>query len=194
MPYSVEEIYGIRNSGKYGYLKQTYNELFQIYDLKNYGEVLTPQKVLTEDSNAGYQFFSAVCEENKLECNTSSGKSNIYRLLEKEQSKDILVIADGAAIGSEIDRITKLMLARKNIALYLPESFEWMILVAGILNDKEIKEILNTPEQYIESKEYFSWERFFTELLIQKSEGTYLQYSKRILPQSYLNPSIKYYW
>lgn len=191
LPYSVEEIYGIRNSGKYGFLKQTYNELFHIYGLKNYGEVLTPQKVLTEDSNAGYQFFSAVCEENKLECNTSRGKSNIYGLLEKEQSKDILVIADGAAIGSEIDRITKLMSARKNIALYLPESFEWMVLAAEILNDKEIKEILNTPEQYIESKEYFSWERFFTELLIQKSEGTYLQYSKRILPQSYLNPSIK---
>lgn len=66
-----------------------------------------------------------------------------------------------------------------------------MVLTAEILNDKEIKEILNAPEQYIDSKEYFSWERFFTELLIQKSDGTYLQYSKRILPQSYLNPSIK---
>lgn len=105
LPYSVEEIYGIRNSGKYGYLKQTYNELFHIYGLKNYGEVLTPQKVLTEDSNAGYQFFSAVCEENKLECSTSSGKSNIYGLLEKEQSKDILVIADGMAQQSALKLI-----------------------------------------------------------------------------------------
>ncbi len=31
LPYSVEEIYGIRESGKYASLKQTYNELFHIY-------------------------------------------------------------------------------------------------------------------------------------------------------------------
>ena len=30
LPYSVEEIYGIRESGKYASLKQTYNELFHI--------------------------------------------------------------------------------------------------------------------------------------------------------------------
>lgn len=190
LPYSVEEIYGIRNSGKYGSLKQTYNELFHIYGLKNYGAVLTPQEVLTEDSNAGYQFFSTVCKENGLECKTSKGKSNIYGILEKEQSKDVLVIADGAAIGSEIDRIMKLASKRKNIALYLPESFEWMILSADLLNDKEIKEILNNPEEYIDSKEYFSWERYFTDLLIHRSERTYLQYSKRTISQSYLNSSI----
>lgn len=31
LPYSVTEIYGIREAGKYGTLKQTYNELFRIY-------------------------------------------------------------------------------------------------------------------------------------------------------------------
>ena len=31
LPYSIEEIYGIRMSGKYGVLKQTYNEFYQIY-------------------------------------------------------------------------------------------------------------------------------------------------------------------
>lgn len=31
LPYSVEEIYGIRTSGKYGSLKQTFNEFFRIY-------------------------------------------------------------------------------------------------------------------------------------------------------------------
>lgn len=30
LPYSVEEIYGIRESGKYASLKQTYNELYHI--------------------------------------------------------------------------------------------------------------------------------------------------------------------
>lgn len=31
LPYSVTEIYGIRNSGKYGDLKQTYNAMYRIY-------------------------------------------------------------------------------------------------------------------------------------------------------------------
>ena len=31
LPYSVEEIYGIRTSGKYGTLKQSYHELYRIY-------------------------------------------------------------------------------------------------------------------------------------------------------------------
>lgn len=31
LPYSVEEIYGIRNSGKYGTLKRTYNELYHLF-------------------------------------------------------------------------------------------------------------------------------------------------------------------
>lgn len=30
LPYGAEEIYGIRNSGKYGHLKQTYNEMYHI--------------------------------------------------------------------------------------------------------------------------------------------------------------------
>lgn len=33
MPYSVEEIYGIRESGKYATIKQTYNELYRIYGI-----------------------------------------------------------------------------------------------------------------------------------------------------------------
>lgn len=36
LPYSVEEIYGIRESGKYGTLKQTYNELYHIYGKRDY--------------------------------------------------------------------------------------------------------------------------------------------------------------
>ena len=49
LPYSVEEIYGIRNSGKYGTLKRTYNELFHIYSMESSENKIKPQKVLTED-------------------------------------------------------------------------------------------------------------------------------------------------
>lgn len=45
--------------------------------------------------------------------------------------------------------------------------------------------------EYIESKEYFSWERFFSALLIEKTKSSYLAYSKRNLNQSYLEEKIK---
>lgn len=40
-------------------------------------------------------------------------------------------------------------------------------------------------------REYFSWERFFTRLLTEKSEDTYLAYSKKNLNKAYLNDRIK---
>lgn len=81
----------------------------------------------------------------------------------------VLVIADGAAFGSEMDRVMKLLDKKKNVVLYLLESFEWLILKSDILNDKEVREILMDVSQYVESSEYFSWERYFTTLLIEKT-------------------------
>ena len=40
-------------------------------------------------------------------------------------------------------------------------------------------------------RNYFSWERFFTALLIEETKGTYLAYFKRNLNPVYLNESIK---
>ena len=70
--------------------------------------------------------------------------------------------------------------------LYLPESFEWMILKADLLDDKKIREILSDPAKFIDSALYVSWERFFTDLLTSGSKGTYLQYSKKQLNPVYL--------
>lgn len=49
LPYSVEEIYGIRESGKYASLKQTYNELFHIYGREDYTKPVTPEYVIVEE-------------------------------------------------------------------------------------------------------------------------------------------------
>ena len=50
---------------------------------------------------------------------------------------------------------------------------------------------MQTPSGYIDSKEYFSWERYFTALLIEKSAGTYLNYTKKTLNKAYLSDSTK---
>lgn len=50
LPYSVEEIYGIRTSGKYGALKQCYHEFYRIYRMEGLGAEVRPEIVVTEDS------------------------------------------------------------------------------------------------------------------------------------------------
>lgn len=191
LPYSVEEIYGIRTSGKYGTLKQSYHEFYRIYGADTYENAINPEIIITEDSNSGYQFFDQICRENGLKCESMNGKSNIFHYLNMHRNEKILVIADGAAFGSEIDRVLQLIKGRKNIAIYLPESFEWMILSSGILKKSETDKIINAPYDYIESSEYFSWERFFTAVLIDMTKDTYLAYAKKKLNPIYLTQPVK---
>ncbi len=190
LPYSVEEVYGIRISGKYGSLKQSYHSFYRIYP-DSTTEKIKPEKILTEDSNSGYQFFDAVCTEHQMQCDTANGKSNVFSYLKVHKDEKILVIADGAAFGPEMDRVLQLVQTRENLVLYLPESFEWLILSSGILKDAETTQILQTPSGYIESKEYFSWERYFTALLTEKTAGTYLNYTKKTLNEAYLKDGVK---
>lgn len=191
LPYSVEEIYGIRTSGKYGSLKQCYQEFYHLYGSETYGKEVNPELVLTEDSNSGYQFFDSVCRENGLKCESMNGKSNVFHFLNLHKEEKVLVIADGAAFGSEIDKVLQLISGRRNVALYLPESFEWLILSAGVLKSSSVDKIIENPSEYVESKDYFSWERFFTAVLIEETKYTYLEYAKRKLNPAYLNESIR---
>ena len=77
------------------------------------------------------------------------------------------------------------------VVLYLPESFEWLILNSGVIIDAELEAILEHPENYVDSMQYFSWEQFFTHILIEKTEHSYLKYSKRSLNPTYLHENIK---
>ncbi|MCR1842913.1 translation initiation factor 2 [Murimonas intestini] len=190
LPYSVNEIYGIRNSGKYGSLKQTYNELYQLYGKGNFLNEVRPDTVLTEDANSGYQFFYTICKKRRLECISAKGKSNIFSYLTKHNVGKILVIADGAAFGAEMEKVIKLMEIREDIVLYLPESFEWLILKSGVIHDSELPAFLDAPYDYAESSKYLSWERYFTELIVKKTQGTYLRYSKHILNEVYVHIEI----
>lgn len=187
LPYSVDEIYGIRESGKYASLKQVYNEMYHIYEKKNYSEPVKPEVVLVEDSNSGYEFYDYLSQDRTWQVYSANGKSNLFKLLNDYEDKEILIIADGAAFGAEMNRIMKKAMQDEKVNVYLPESFEWIILKADILQDNEIREILKQPELYIESRKYFSWERFFTAVLMDKTKDTYLRYVKRKINPSYLN-------
>ena len=151
---------------------------------------MKPEYVIVEDSNAGYEFFKGISKREECSVISAGGKSNIFGELIKSRAAQILVIADGAAFGSEMDRVMKLIMRRKGIVLYLPESFEWLILKSGIAEGKELKTILEKPEEFIESSEYLSWERFFTNLLVRVTKDKYFKYSKRKLNEVYLHENI----
>ena len=55
LPFSIEEIYGIRENGRYNDLKSEYtlNEFYRIYG-KNPEKEFKPEVVITEDTNAGF--------------------------------------------------------------------------------------------------------------------------------------------
>ena len=191
LPYSVEEIYGIKTSGKYGKLEQKFNEFYRIYGSDIYKESIHPNTVLTEDSNSGYQFFKSICNDSHIKCESLNGKSNIFQYLNSHDNENILVIVDGAAFGSEMHRVTELIRDKKEIAIYLPESFEWLVLLSGVVKNSMLNSILESPADHIESKEFFSWERFFTAILIDMTKDSYLAYKKKNLNSVYLTDTVK---
>lgn len=183
LPYSVEEIYGIRVSNRYGGLKKTYNEFYQLYGDRKKNRPEKTDLVIIEDSNSGYQFYSHKCGTAVV---SADGKSNIEKVIRQNSGKQFLIIADGAAFGSEMEGVMRLSDNGEAVVCYLPESFEYLILYADLLKDKEVRTWLEKPEDYIESREFFSWERFFTKVLIEKSKNSYLKYQKSILNSVYL--------
>ena len=68
LPYSIEEIYGMRqerDSQKYQNAKRIYNETYQLYNLQA-KEDIQPDLVITEDSNSGYEFYHKLFGERKI--------------------------------------------------------------------------------------------------------------------------------
>ena len=144
-----------------------------------------PCVVIVEDSNSGFQFFNHICSILKIPCISSGSKSKIYSTVLKSSYDNIMIIADGAAFGAEIENVLSLSKV-KNIGIYLPESFEWLIFNSNLIKGNDIPTILENPSDYIESQKYFSWELFFTDLLKKSTHGTYLEYSKKKLNEAYL--------
>ena len=146
--------------------------MYRIYsDIQEFP--IKPELFIVEDSNSGYEFFKAISK------------------IKNVKNREVCVIADGAAIGPEMNGLYEISHKKKNIHLYLPESFEWIVLKSGLIDDREIRKILETPELFIDSKKYFSWERFFTNLLIEKTKNSYLQYRKSAINKTYLHSKNK---
>ena len=90
-----------------------------------------------------------------------------------------MIIVDGAAYGSEMNNTMILINSIPGYILFTPESFEWLLLNLNILNEPYITEVLKAPYNYIESSEFFSWEKYFTDLLNKATkESNIMPYNK----------------
>ena len=68
-----------------------------------------------------------------------------------KKDKNVLVVADGAAFGSEVEKIELYARQNNNCYLYLPESFEWLILKSGVIKNADLSAILQNTcgQQYV---------------------------------------------
>ena len=188
LPYSVNAILELKKTTSR--FKRTYNKAYPIYDSLSASDVElgSVEKLLTEDANSGYQLFTKIGEKYGIVCISAAGKDNIKQKIFPMKSEKVLVIADGAAFGPQMNDIYRLMQEDSTkFSLYLPESLEWLLLKADLLGQPDILEILEHPADFIESGEFFSWERFFTNLLEQRTKDIpYMRYDKAKLPEFYL--------
>lgn len=75
--------------------------------------------------------------------------------------------------------------------MYAPESFEWLLLASNTIPDVNVSAILKQSENYIDSAKYISWERYFTDLLMDSTKDSLLwRYAKKKLPAIYLSPKV----
>lgn len=193
LPYSVHAVFELRLRKGRNADNLTATELYS-FDTRIDFE---PKIIITEDSNSGYQFFKHVFKD--AEVISANGKSNISRLLNTlivQGKTDILVVADGAAFGSNVKALFE-TLSQANVydaarvCIYLPESFEWLVLSSDIFRKFNLKDKLEHTENYAESAIYKSWETYYTELLVDLSRQYNHVYRKSKLSEFYLSQSDK---
>lgn len=188
LPYSVDEIYHIKGRGKKKAFERSYKDVDRFYNQPNLeGFPFYPKVIITEDSGSGYQFFAEVAKMAGIRCERAGGKSKIAAVLKKYENDNVIIVADGAALGPEMDNFVKRQkLSHGKLALFFPESFEWLILKSGIVGDPNIEE-LEHPENYADSKKYISWEPYFTDLLCNRTaDYEYMRYKKNHLGSFYI--------
>ena len=158
IPYSIDAIKQIVKNARKPKIEKVYKNV-SVKDIAAFPY----DEIVVEDSKAGFLFFAAASGKRSVPCRTSNGKSNLLPELKGSKSRRILVIADAAALGSEIRELMRFkQLSSKVIDFFFPECFEWLVLKSAIFSkNADVKEILSDPIQYIESELFFSWERYF---------------------------------
>ena len=187
LPYSVEEIYEIKTSGKYHTLKKMYKPKKGFVYAGTAKGKKDFRMLLAEDAKSGFQFYENYFAGSGVQCFSADGNSGIYNwLLNHLMEQKIFVVADGAAFGAEMNRVMELQKRFPDrITICLPESFEWMILKSGLIATDNLEDMLANTSNYVDSEKYFSWEHFFHKYLVDITRGTYQKYTKAKIESYY---------
>ena len=79
LPYSVEEVYEIKTSGKFHMLKKRYPAAKRHRYTHTASSADHFDVLLTEDSGSGYQFFQKCFEDTAVRCESAASNSAIFR-------------------------------------------------------------------------------------------------------------------
>lgn len=176
--YPIREIYELTT---YKDREINVTELYQRY-VSGHDKLDNIDLVITEDSNAGYEMM-----DTALDCQVISagGNGNVYKVIEHGISlkKKMRVIVDGAAFGAFIGKVSRLC-KKYHVSLFAPESFEYLILESKQFSRFFGDELTNTYD-YCDSREFLSWERYYTYLLDYICYNIFpvqFHYSKKKLP------------
>lgn len=147
-------------------------------------------EVITEDSKSGRSMYKKICSVSVRDIvNEPEGKTTLYvKAYDLVNSgKSCVLIADGAAFGSELLEVLSLLKNTNKVTLWIPESFEYLLLKSGVVWKHGVDNILLNPSEYIDSSEFVSWERFFTWMVTEIMKDTNHPYSKSKLGEWYLS-------
>ena len=189
IPYSVTEIYKLES--KFDNQTAVYTSPTALVYSRSSVNSAHPDCLLVEDKGSGAQFFSELVGSSN--CVSAEGATNISKRIRELSSRNLLVIADGAAFGAfMLETIEAMISAKEKIAILLPESFEWLLLKSGLSMFEAYKDQIEHPERYAEAKEFLSWENYFTWVLIEATKGMEdFEYSKKELPSGFKTKEVK---
>lgn len=144
-------------------------------------EDVTPDLILTEDSSSGYKFFNDCLI---VKCKSSKSKTRIIKSIRSEIQKGtstILLIVDEVGFGYEFEKLIEFFNSLKStgidIYLWLPKSFEYVLLNSGMFT--EIDDFLEDPYDSWDLSKYSTVEKYISAVLnreMKKKLG--VRYSK----------------
>ena len=184
LPFSVDSIYELKTESK-----QDVNltRMCKFYSFKK--DTAKPNLIITEDSNSGMDMMNTIFPELVT---SAKGNSSVPITLNNHYNDDgmIFVLVDGAAFGGYIARTMNIANLRGDTIIFAPESFEYMLLKSDSYY-KHLTEELTSTYDFCDSKDFMTWERYYTALLDTICFDYYgFHYSKKRLEKCFLSENV----
>ena len=182
LPVDVEACYEIVEEK---FTSRTIRRNEQLYEWKNDTRVL-PTKMFTEDSKVGYSFFKNTLPNTEVVKLGGTGEITKFGKYIKKyvgEGDIAYLVADGCAFGFLMPYfMEERRVAEKygyKIRLFLPASFEYMLLSCGIVPNVSIDRLINAYS-YSRIEKYMSLEKYYEDYLSEVTSGKLSKNSKAL--------------